>query len=126
VNDKSIPVINKADNSVHWISMADINYTSLDERHIVYHTEDGIYHNILSLEDLTKVLAPVGFEKLDRGNLVQIEKITYYDSVMGKVYFDEVITKDTRYTTVAPRHMSKIKELLGKEKDIGKPRSFFF
>lgn|SRR5690606_32935196 len=117
-NEKYIPVIRPDDRSFHWLDVREILYFGLDGRRIAYHTQDEVYHHIINLEELLDLLAPTGFEKLDRGISVQMDKITYYDSVLGKVYFDDPLHKNSSYATVSATCMRKVEKLLSKSRDI--------
>ncbi|GIQ71157.1 LytTR family transcriptional regulator [Xylanibacillus composti] len=116
--EKYIPVIRPDDRSFHWLDVREILYFGLEGRRVVYYTQDDVYHHIINLEELLDLLAPTGFEKLDRGVNVQMDKITYYDSVLGKVYFDDPLHKNSHYATVSAACMKKVEKLLPKSRDI--------
>src|SRR5690554_4584361 len=120
MDEKKIPVLKKEDSSVHWIDLSKICFSSIDSREIAYHTSDEVYYHLKNLDELSLALGPKGFEKLDRGNLVQMSKITYYDSVYGKVFFDEVITSESDYATVSQSYIKKLEKSIDKDRDISK------
>jgi DNA-binding LytR/AlgR family response regulator len=115
---KCIPVIHRTDHSLHWLDVEDICYISMEERVIAYHTKEDIYYSLSKLEDVIQFFYPQGYEKVDRGNVVNVSAITYFDSTLGKVYFDENLTVDSKYATLSPVYHKRLRELLGKEREI--------
>jgi DNA-binding LytR/AlgR family response regulator len=115
---KCIPVIHRTDHSLHWLDIEDICYISMEERVIAYHTKEDIYYSLSKLEDVIQFFYPQGYEKVDRGNVVNVSAITYFDSTLGKVYFDENLTVDSKYATLSPVYHKRLRELLGKEREI--------
>ncbi len=124
-NEKYIPVIRPDDRSFHWLDVQEILYFGLEGRRVAYYTRDEVYHHIINLEELLDLLAPTGFDKLDRGINVQMDKITYYDSLLGKVYFDDPLHKNSPYATVSASCMKKVEKLLPKSRDIALMDEFF-
>lgn len=121
--EKNIPVIKKEDNSVHWINIQDVCFSAVVNNQIVYHTRDEVYYHIKSFDELITTLSKEEFERTDRSSMVQMDQVTFYDSEYGKLFFDPVITKDSKYATVSRTYMSKVKAKLGPDKDIAKRRS---
>lgn len=118
--DKRIPALRKGDNSVHWLSLRDICYVALDDRNIVYHTAEDEFIHPGKLEDIALALRPEGFEKLDRGVLVQLRNIKKFDSLFGKMYFSSEVTEHTKYATLSPLYQSKLRMATSKHNDISK------
>jgi hypothetical protein len=78
----------------------------------------NIYYSLSKLEDVIQFFNPQGYEKVDRGNVANVSAITYFDSTLGKVYFDDQITIDSKYATLSPVYHKRLRELLGKEREI--------
>lgn len=115
---KHIPVL-RNDNSIYWLNIDEICYSSMEGRRITYHTKNEAFYQLQNFEDVLLLLTKErGYERLDRGIVVQMEKITYYNSEIRLLYFDDVIDKKSKFTTVAFDFLPKVKKLLGKIKDI--------
>lgn len=124
MKDKQIPALRKSDNSVHWIRIGDICFSGMEDRRLVFHTKDDVYYQISQFDQLLLLFTPEeGFEKLDRGIVVQMDNLKQYDSTLGLLYFDEeTVGNDVKYATVAPKYLPTVKKALGKGKDVGKPK----
>ncbi|MFD2673491.1 hypothetical protein [Marinicrinis sediminis] len=122
MNDKVIPVVKENEKDIHWLKLQDVYFfTIVDNRKLAYYTHEGIFYHIMTFQNLSQLLTPQeGWERLDRAIGAQMKKVTYYDSELGKIFFDAEITKDSIYATVAPAHLKKVKDFLGIEKDISK------
>lgn len=115
---KCIPVIQRKDNSLHWLNTEEICYISMDERVITYHTKVDVFYNLSKLEDVILFFNPQGYEKVDRGNVANLTAVTCFDSTHGKIYFDETITRDSKYATLSPVYLKRLRQLLGREKEM--------
>jgi DNA-binding LytR/AlgR family response regulator len=115
---KCIPVIHRRDNSLHWLNTEEICYISMDERVIAYHTKEDVFYSLSKLEDVIHFFNPKGYEKVDRGNVANLAAVTYFDSTHGKIYFDETIASDTKYATLSPVYLKRLRQLLGRDKEI--------
>ena len=115
-----IPVTKDKDNmtEVIMLDLRDVIYVHLQDRTVVYHTvNEQFYHLMPSLSVLAKHTEAIGFERMDRINLVNVNKIAYFDDEYAKIYFEpkEQITKNSKYATVAFLNKGKLKKML-KEK----------
>ena len=121
-SNRYFPAIKLTDGSVQWLNIQDVIYTSVQDRFLVFHTKEEQFRNIVNLEDMEKLISDEDYLKLDRGNLVKMESVTFYDSEYGKVFFDPVLTTESKYATVAHKHINYLKKTLGPEKDIANNR----
>ncbi|MEK4565166.1 LytTR family DNA-binding domain-containing protein [Alkalihalobacillus sp. FSL R5-0424] len=83
-----LPVKNSR-NEVVFISADEVLYLIREGRDIFVHTSKTRYSIINSLNDFEALLQPSGFEKLDKSNLVNMEKVMKWSSVENKAYFDK-------------------------------------
>ncbi|MDF2670505.1 MAG: hypothetical protein K0R67_2811 [Paenibacillus sp.] len=79
----------------------DVLYMEVEERTVVFHTADDKFYLLDTLSELAKRMGPLGFQKLDRINLVNMNKIEQFDDVNCKVYFDAETSGHSKSTTVS-------------------------
>ncbi len=119
-----IPVLQRHDSGeseIVLIKIVDICSITTDGRHLVLDTVEGTYHMMATLDDVGEHLAPMlGLEKIDRVNYIQPSKVTYYDSLYRKLYFDETISSQTKFATYSQRYMKMVESMLGEEKDLAR------
>lgn len=83
------------------ISLLDVDYMEIEGRKIVYHVDQQKYRHISTLSELEEHLGREGFDMLDKTNLVNLNRVTSFDPVQGKVFFREPVTSQSKYATVA-------------------------
>ena len=83
------------------ISLHDVDYMEIEGRKIVFHVGQEKYRHISTLSELEEHLGPEGFDMLDKTNLVNLNRVTSFDPVQGKVFFHEPVTNQSKYATVA-------------------------
>jgi DNA-binding LytR/AlgR family response regulator len=108
-----VPVTRDRDNDTELImlDLNDVIFIQTEDRTLVYHTLDEVYYPLIpSLTTLSKHTEHLGFRRLDRINLVNIQKVKYFDEDLGKVYFEENITKHSKFTTVSFINKNKLKK----------------
>jgi DNA-binding LytR/AlgR family response regulator len=115
-------VVDKADDSVHILDLDDVVALSKKGKTLEYHTKDHIFEHITSLESLTAILRQHGFERLDRDNIVNMNKISRFDSLTNKVFFGDEFSKPVKSFTVSWANVRKLRKWLqemkgGNEKD---------
>lgn len=106
-----IPLFRKGfeEEGIYWVDLPqDITYLSHSKNKIEIHTQDDVYYMLTTLEDWRKVLKPYGFEKLDVGNIVNMNKVVSFDEKAQKVYFEETPNKQSKFADVARVHISKL------------------
>jgi DNA-binding LytR/AlgR family response regulator len=101
-----IPVTRDKDNltEIIMLDLNDVLYMHMEDRNVVYHTlNEHFYHLMPSLSVLAKHSENHGFEKLDRINLVNMNKIEYFDDEFAKVYFvpEAEVSSESKSATVA-------------------------
>jgi DNA-binding LytR/AlgR family response regulator len=87
--------------SLVLLDVNDVVYICVENRNLVYHTQNESFQHISTLSDWEEHLYNYGFDMLDKTNLVNINKIKKLDSKTGKVYFEEEPTKDSKYANIA-------------------------
>src|SRR5690242_15409941 len=70
------------------MDLREILFLTVTKNEIKFHTRDGIFVPPLSLYDYSLILAQAGFDSLAQSNLVNIKKITRYDSDSNIAFFD--------------------------------------
>lgn len=119
-----IPVIERNNTNAGemvMIKLVDICSITTDGRHLILDTVEGTYHMLGTLDEVGEYLAPaIGLKKIDRVNYIHPDKVTYYDSLYRKIYFDETITDNSKFATIAHRYMNVVESLLGEEKDLAR------
>lgn len=79
----------------------DVLYMEVEERTVVFHTAEDKFYLLDTLSELAKRMGSLGFHKLDRINLVNMNKIKHFDDKLCKVFFDENENEHTKSTTVS-------------------------
>lgn len=81
------------------------------ERSVIFHTLDGEYYPVTpKISTLEKHLEPIGFRRLDRTNLANIHKIKKFDDELMLVFFEDTITKNSKFATVSHGEKSMVKK----------------
>ncbi|MFD2114587.1 LytTR family DNA-binding domain-containing protein [Paenibacillus yanchengensis] len=90
------------------INEREILYFSSYRNTIHVHTEKGEYIYPTSLSELHDAYSTIGFEKLDRSNVVNVNNISEYDAIRKVVKFGA----SDKYTVVSEPNEKKVKKLL--------------
>ncbi|MFC4599580.1 LytTR family transcriptional regulator DNA-binding domain-containing protein [Cohnella hongkongensis] len=77
----------------------------------VFQTKDAMYYYPTTLEELMIVLKDVGFERLDRTNIVNLNLVEAFDPKARKVYFEQPWSSDSKFATVSEANVSKVQHL---------------
>lgn len=99
-----MPVIKKTDSGKTHLVQIDLNdvlYIKIENRNIVYHTQDDTYYHISTLSELEEHLFDNGFDLLDKTNLVNMNQMMYLDEQHGNIYFEEQPTKESKFASIA-------------------------
>ncbi|WP_127585243.1 LytTR family DNA-binding domain-containing protein [Paenibacillus koleovorans] len=92
----------------------DVLYMEVEERTVVFHTADDKFYLVDTLSELAKRMGALGFQKLDRINLVNMNKIKQFDDKQCKVFFDEPAAEGTKNTTVSFTNKNMMIDLVQK------------
>jgi len=98
-----MPVLMKSKESTELVELdlQEVLYINIEDRNIVYHTADNKYYQISKLSELEEHFYPLGFDLLDKTNLVNMNKVKYFDSKYGKIFFETYPTKSSKFASVA-------------------------
>ncbi|NQX44955.1 LytTR family transcriptional regulator DNA-binding domain-containing protein [Paenibacillus tritici] len=96
------------DGSSLSIREEDILYFSNHKNTIFVHTKEGEFVLPTTLSDLYAAYGGIGFERLDRSNVVNIGNIDGYDSERKIVLFNQ----GEQFATVSESNESRIKKYL--------------
>ncbi|XEC93905.1 LytTR family DNA-binding domain-containing protein [Paenibacillus tarimensis] len=95
------------------IDIEDVIYIETNERTMIIHTLDGEYYPLLpTLSTYEHHMKQYGFDRLDRTNLVNTNKIKTFDEGHSLVFFEEPVTKKSKYGTVSNSAKRMVKNLL--------------
>lgn len=95
------------------LDLNDVVYIESYERTIRFHTLDGEYYPLQpSLSTYETHISQMGFDRLDRTNLVNMNKIKRFDEKRELVFFEDDYTINSKYGTVSSSSKSKVKKLL--------------
>ena len=83
------------------ISLLDVDFMEIEGRKIVYHVDAVKYRHISTLSELEEHLGSEGFDMLDKTNLVNLNRVASFDADQGKVFFQDPVTNESKYATVA-------------------------
>ncbi|MFC5402856.1 LytTR family transcriptional regulator DNA-binding domain-containing protein [Cohnella soli] len=76
-----------------------------------FYTKDGMYFYPTTLDELLILFKDLGFERLDRTNVVNMNHVKSFDPKARKVYFEHPVTKDSKFATVSEANVSKVEHL---------------
>jgi DNA-binding LytR/AlgR family response regulator len=80
-----------------------------------FYTKDDMYLYPTTLEELLILFKDMGFERLDRTNIVNLNHVKAFDPKARKVYFEEPWTKESKFATVSEANVSKVQHLAKEE-----------
>jgi len=86
-----------------------------------FHTKRGTFYYPTTLEEFQSLLGESGFERLDRGNLVNMNHAVAFDKKTRKVYFEDPWSKDSLFATVSEANMHKVMHLVREEQTSYQP-----
>ncbi|TFE22621.1 LytTR family transcriptional regulator DNA-binding domain-containing protein [Cohnella luojiensis] len=98
---------------VIMMDMADVLYIQTEDGAVVFHTSEGrVYPLVPSLSMYAKHTESLGFQKLDRTNLVNMNKLRAFDEKRGLVFFDEDSNLERQSAIVAFMNIGKLKNMI--------------
>ncbi|QMV43529.1 LytTR family transcriptional regulator DNA-binding domain-containing protein [Cohnella cholangitidis] len=80
-----------------------------------FYTKDSMYFYPTTLDELLILFKDLGFERLDRTNLVNLNHVKAFDPKARKVYFEHPWSKDSKFATVSEANVSKVQHLAKEE-----------
>jgi len=86
-----------------------------------FHTKEGMYFYPSTMEELQILFNEVGFERLDRTNLVNMNHVQAFDPKARKVYFEYPWSRESQFATVSEANLSKVQHLAKEEQSKYKP-----
>jgi DNA-binding LytR/AlgR family response regulator len=99
-----MPVLRKLtddDTELTLVDLKDVLYINIENRGIVYHTREEKLYHLSTLTDLEEHLSELGFDLLDKTNIVNMKQVKSLDERHGNIYFDEDPTKNSKFASVA-------------------------
>lgn len=98
-----IPVLKETPEGTELVplDLNDVVYICVENRTLVYHTQNERYQHITTLSELGSHLKQFGFDLTDKTNLVNFNKIQKVDTKQGKLYFEESPGTESKYATIA-------------------------
>jgi DNA-binding LytR/AlgR family response regulator len=100
------------DGSSRNIREEEILYFSNYKNTIFVHTKEGEFVLPTTLSDLFAAYGCIGFERLDRSNVVNLNNINSYDSERKIVFFNQ----GKQFTTVSESNETRLKKYLASRK----------
>ena len=124
-----IPVVRRVSRQEFEIVMLDLNdvlFTFVESNVIKYQTKNEVFSQISTLEEQERFLSTMGFKKLERGYLVQMDKVKWYDDETHQVFFEPYPSKNVPSAPVSRVHRKDVpEELVVKRRARGYARGFY-
>jgi DNA-binding LytR/AlgR family response regulator len=86
-----------------------------------FYTKDDMYFYPTTMEELQSLFKDIGFERLDRTNLVNLHHVMAFDPKARKVYYEYPYSKDSKFATVSEANVSKVEHLAKEQEASYKP-----
>lgn len=114
------PVTLDPDNfeQIIMLDLQDIVKIEVNDRSVTFHTREEVYYPLVwTISTLEPHLQHYGFHRLDRNNLVNINKVTHFDEERALVFFDPEITKKSKFATISNREKMKVKKEMSRRSE---------
>lgn len=111
-----IPVVRKGyeELGIIWLDVNEITHLLKTRREVQFHSSTGDVYVLPNAIDYWKEpLKDHGFEKVDWGTLVNMNKVIDIDENQQKIYFDH----SSKGLIIARVHVSRVKSILDVKKD---------
>lgn len=82
-----------------------------------FHTLHEIYYYPSTMEEFQLLLGNMGFERLDRVNLVNLKKVKAFDPKARKVYFEYPWSSESSFATVSEANVHKVMNFVKESED---------
>ena len=124
-----IPVVRRLSRQQFEIVMLDLDdvlFTFVENNVIKYQTKSEVFSQISTLEEQERFLSTMGFKKLERGYLVQMDKVSWYDEETHQVFFEPYPSRNAPSAPVSRVHRKDVPEgLIVKQKERGLARGLY-
>lgn len=101
------------DGEVIMMDMAQVLYIQTEDGAVVFLTSEGRFYPLVpSLSMYAKHTEQIGFQKLDRTNLVNMNLIRRFDEKRGLVFFEKEEDANSQSAIVAFMNLSKLKSVI--------------
>ncbi len=100
--------LGRKDFEIVMVDMNDVLFTYVEGSVIRYQTKSEIFSQISTLEEQERLLSTMGFSKLERGYLVQMEKVEWFDEDTFQVFFERHPSKAAPSAPVSRAHRKDI------------------
>ncbi|WP_181454792.1 LytTR family transcriptional regulator DNA-binding domain-containing protein [Paenibacillus dendritiformis] len=105
IKENKVFVIDQYDEIVVIDLDTDVYLVEKERRDIVFHTKQGKCKYIRTFREIEKLLQRLGYEKLDRGKMTNINTVTDIDADMKIAKFD-----NGKQTTISKKDMKRIQK----------------
>lgn len=93
------------------LDLDDIMKIEVHDRSVTFHTRTHTYYPLTwTISTLEHHLEAYDFLRLDRNNLVNMNKITHIDEERALVFFDTSITNLSKFATISNKEKSRLKK----------------
>ncbi|GAA3411120.1 LytTR family DNA-binding domain-containing protein [Paenibacillus hodogayensis] len=97
--------------SVIMLDPEEIIKIEVHDRSITFHTKTQTFYPLSwTISTLEHHLRNLDFLRLDRNNLVNMNKITHLDEERALVFFDPEITNSSKFATISNREKNRAKQ----------------
>lgn len=98
---------------VIMLDLEDIVKIEVHGRSVAFHTKTKVFYPLTwTISTLEHHLKDYDFQRLDRNNLVNINRITHIDEERALVFFDSEITKLSKFATISSKEKARVKKEL--------------
>jgi DNA-binding LytR/AlgR family response regulator len=93
------------------LDLDDIVKIEVHDRSVTFHTTTDTYYPLTwTISTLEHHLGAYDFLRLDRNNLVNMNKIKHIDEERALVFFDTQITNLSKFATISNKEKSRLKQ----------------
>lgn len=100
--------LNRKEFEIVYLDLNDVLFTFVEGSVIKYQTKREIFSQISTLEEQERLLSTVGFKKLERGYLVHMDKVEWFDEETHQVFFERYPSKAAPSAPVSRAHRKDV------------------
>lgn len=97
------------------IRLSEVLYVSVDRSKLVFHTQEGTFYQLTTIQEYEKHLKTRHFEKLDRPYLVNMKHVKSLDKERRVVFFTKHPDSTSKFVTVAQLKVDMLESYLQEE-----------